>query len=762
MPSKKAKSTGKAKAAVRRKPRKKAEPAYTLQVTPAGGRSRKATIRVCDAEGHIVFGDREDLESADGRRKAARRIAERLDKDAATVEKLLEAEWTKALGEQSAAQESPEGSPPPDPPETPYFVEGGRHCRRKFTMGGEVAVEALCNFACKVVEESVLDDGSGEVRQMFTIEGTLADARPLAPCQVSAPDFMAMAWPVREWGMSAIVNAGQGAKDHLRAAIQHASKDAVRRTVYLHTGWRRIGDAWVYLHAGGAIGADGPVADVAVSLEGTLAQFRLPDPPTGEELIGAVRASLALLNTDLAPDRLTVPLLAAVYRAPLGQADCSLAIIGRTGAAKSEFSALGQQHYGPGMDRLHLPGSWVSTGNSLEAMAFQCKDALLVIDDFKPGGGRADIDRMHALADRVLRAQGNLSGRARCRADGSLRPAKPPRGLIVCSGETDLRGESLQARSLTLAVARGDVSFAALTGYQRDAAAGLYAQSMSAYVQWLAPQYEDIRGRLRDEHAELRAAAAQERQHMRVPGIVADLHLGLRYFLTFAQAVGAIDADEKAELEDRGWRALMSAAEEQAKQIRDLDPARRFLQLLGAALVAGRAHLAAKEGGEPRNPEAHGWREEEVGTGQYISHRWKPLGACVGWVDEENLYLEPEASYAEVQALAEKQGEVIPLNLRGVRQRLKEHNLILSHEPGKLTRRRMLQGLERVVIHLHTNVLSLNKPGGSGGSGGVPPDPPEPPGFSEVGRNGVLHNTEDADAAAWQAATEQPADVQRF
>jgi hypothetical protein len=761
MASKKAKVPGK-KAAVRRKPRRKVEPAHTLQVTPAGGRSRKATIQVCDAEGRIVFSDREELESAEGRRKVARRIAERLDKDAAEIEKVLETEWTKKLNERNAAQTPSEGGPPPDPPETPYFVEGGRHCRRKYTLGGEPAVEALCNFSCKVVEESVLDDGSGEVRQTFTIEGALADGRPLAPCQVSAPDFMAMAWPVREWGMGAIVNAGQGAKDHLRAAVQHASKGAARRTVYLHTGWRRLGDAWVYLHAGGAIGANGPVAGVAVALEGTLAQYRLPDPPTGAELSRAVQASLGLVNTDLAPDRLTVPLLAAVYRAALGQADCSLALVGRTGAGKSELSALVQQHQGPGMDRLHLPGSWVSTGNSLEAMAFQCKDALLVIDDFKPGGGRADIDRMHALADRVLRAQGNLAGRGRCRADGSLRPAKPPRGLIICSGESNLRGESLQARCLTLPAARGDVNFAALTRHQQEAAAGLYAQSLSGYVRWLAAQYEQIRGRLRDEHAELRAAAAQERQHARVPGIVADLHLGLRYFLTFAQATGAIDTDARGEVEDRGWRALLSAAEDHAEQIRGLDPARRFLQLLGAALVAGRAHLAAKDGGEPGAPETRGWREEEVGTGQYISRRWKPLGACVGWVDEENLYLEPEASYAEVQALAEKQGDVLPLCQRGLRQRLKEHNLILSHEPGKLTRRRMLQGLERVVIHLHAGVLCLKKPGGSGGSGGTPPEPPDPPGFPEEGRNGVLHNTETEVDAASRAATEQTADARQF
>src|SRR5262249_22943963 len=150
---------------------------------------------------------------------------------------------------------------------------------------------------------------------------------------------------------------------------QHESKGAPRRVVYQHTGWRRLGDSWAYLHAGGAIGADGTVPGVAVALDGTLAQYHLPDPPSGDELVRAVRASFRLLNAKLAPDRLMVPILAAVYRAILGQADCSIALIGRTGIGKSELSARAQQHWGAGMDRLHLPGSWVSTGNSLEAMA---------------------------------------------------------------------------------------------------------------------------------------------------------------------------------------------------------------------------------------------------------------------------------------------------------------------------------------------------------------------------------------------------------
>src|SRR5439155_7572311 len=132
-------------------------------------------------------------------------------------------------------------------------------------------------------------------------------------------------------------------------------------------------------------------------------RYHLPDPPSGQELVDAVRASLGLL--DLAADRITIPAFAGIWRAVLGPVDLSLWFSGPTGAFKSEFASLIQRHYGAGMDRLHLPSDWKSTDNALELLAFQAKDAVLVIDDFAPSGTQLDIQRLHAKADRVLRGQ---------------------------------------------------------------------------------------------------------------------------------------------------------------------------------------------------------------------------------------------------------------------------------------------------------------------------------------------------------------------
>jgi hypothetical protein len=87
---------------------------------------------------------------------------------------------------------------------------------------------------------------------------------------------------------------------------------------------------------------------------------------------------------EVAPDRITMPLLAAVYRAPFGGADFSLFLTVRAGTFKTALAALCQQHFGANLDANRLPGHFASTVNALEQLAFHGKDALIVIDDFAP------------------------------------------------------------------------------------------------------------------------------------------------------------------------------------------------------------------------------------------------------------------------------------------------------------------------------------------------------------------------------------------
>jgi hypothetical protein len=139
----------------------------------------------------------------------------------------------------------------------------------------------------------------------------------------------------------------------------------------------------------------------------------------------------------------------------LGGADFSVFVYGATGRFKTALASLLQQHFGAGFAAHRLPGSWASTANFNEVLAFIAKDALLVIDDFRPGV--AERRRLEGEADRLLRAAANGAGRGRLKSDTSLLPAHPPRALILSTGEEKPSGEILIARMFLVEVAPGDI-----------------------------------------------------------------------------------------------------------------------------------------------------------------------------------------------------------------------------------------------------------------------------------------------------------------
>lgn len=553
---------------------------------------------------------------------------------------------------------------PPEEPSASYFVKDGAiHFAAPGPAGIGTQDVPICNFDARIVAVTTRDDGA-ELVKLFTVEGKNNTNIPLPATDVPTDKFGSMGWVNAAWGNNAIINAGTTTKDHVRAAIQTLSGHPPERTVYGHTGWRRIGDQWVYLHGGGAIGAAGPVDGVDVHLSSSMAEFTLP--PTGDDLKAAVRASLQLIAGRLAPDRITMPLLGAVYRAPLESADFAVHLNGETGSFKSELAALAQQHYGTRMNARKLPMNWSSTANAIEMAAFVAKDGLLVVDDFNPTGA-ADPNKLHQAADRIFRAAGNATGRARLNYDLAMKEIRPPRGLILSTGEDTPKGHSCRARLFVVEVEKSHINTAVLTQCQQDA--HLYAEAMAGYLRWLAPRYGDkFKTTIQAERVAERNRFAGA--HARTPGAAGDLMLGITYFARFAFSVGVISAADSAAMIDRGRKALGEQVEEQAAHLTESDPTDRFLRLIPGLLASGRAHVTTTINGRPDPAEHFGWREED-GV-------WKAKGNRVGWIDHATIYLMPEPIYSEVQRFAAEQREPITMGQRTLWKRM--------HERGQLTR----------------------------------------------------------------------------
>jgi hypothetical protein len=291
-----------------------------------------------------------------------------------------------------------------------------------------------------------------------------------------------------------------------------------------------------------------------------------------------------------------------------------------------------------------------------------------------------------------------------------MKPPKPPRGLIISTGEDVPKGQSLRARVLIDELELNDIDWYKLTMCQEDAARGFYAEVVASYVSWLAPRYEEVRSNFRIQVAELRAEALASSFHKRTPEILANLGIGLRHFFDFVVEAGAWT---KAEADDRWefcWEALGQAAASQAKHQAASDPVRRFLELLNSAISSGRAHIAGDDGNQPDRPAAWGWREHRVGTGENERIEWRFQGPRVGWVSGEDLFLDPDAAYIVTQALSRELGDSIPLTTKTLHKRLHERGLLQATDQsrGTLSVRRMLEGRRREVLYLRAETLLLD------------------------------------------------------
>ena len=593
----------------------------------------------------------------------------------------------------------------------PYLVKEGAICYKKPSRDGHTTVP-LCNFTARITEERERDDGV-ERTLAFVLDGNLATGQRLPTAEVTAPQFAGMGWTVSEWGSRAVVYAGQGTKDHLRAALQMLSGDVPHHTTYTHVGWREVGGDYYFLHAAGVIAPPTlPVLQtIQVEPPQGLEAFALSQPPVGEDLRQALLASLATL--DLAPDSITVPLLGMVYRAVFSNVDFGGHLAGQTGAGKSELAAVMQQHFGAGLDARHLPGSWSSTANALEGLAFAGKDVLVVVDDFAPEGSSYDIQRYHATAARLFRAQGNTAARGRMYANGSLRPNKPPRGLILSTGEDIPKGHSIKARTLILELEPGTLNWPSLTKAQKLASEGVYAAAMAGFISWFASDYQARIAVFKADHKAYRQQL-QNTGHRRTVDAGAQLLAAYKNVLAFALEIGALTEPEHAALWQRIEAGIQAALEPQAALQAQNDPVARFSELLTGLLVSRRAHVAdADTGGYPG--EGWGWESVTVLThyGHELEHRAK--GARIGWVDGPDLYLEPNATYAELQRFAKDQGDSMPVTERTLWKRLYERGMILDREGSHMTVKRSFTGTSRVrVLKLSSTLYQTGASGTTG------------------------------------------------
>jgi len=255
--------------------------------------------------------------------------------------------------------------------------------------------------------------------------------------------------------------------------------------------------------------------------------------------------------------------------------------------------------------------------------------------------------------------------------------------LPIATGEELPRGQSAHARLIITEIGHGDIDRDRLSKCQVDAAAGLYAQATGSFIRWLAARHDEVRAEFANLCRDARAGFQHE--HARTSDIRAQLTASSSIFLRFLLDTQVVDADDAKRLQQRIGRGLKEAAEAQAQYASSVEPTSTFLRLLASTVGAGHAHVATRNGDAPIGHEAPcGWRYESVGVGINERDVWRPMGSRIGWIDGNDLYLDPAAAYQAAQRMV-VDGAGIEVSSSTLQRRLRDKKLLLSTDKARET-----------------------------------------------------------------------------
>lgn len=559
---------------------------------------------------------------------------------------------------------------------TPYEVANG--CLYlKYEKNGEQNQRRLSNFYIQPQAEIVRDNGQ-ERERIFLLQA-VCEGDELSAEYIAAKDFGSMNFIPQVWGLSMRPAVGQNTLGHIRDSISALAHFARKEYIYTHTGWRKIGSDWAFLHAGGAIGAQG----VHVELDGRLSRYALQPC---EDLRAAQQAVKKLLK--LAPREVMIPLVGFAFLTPLNEflrkagfePSFILYLLGVTGAMKSTLAALLLCFFGC-FDNKSLPASFKDTANSLEKQGFLLKDVLTVVDDFHPTGSRQEAAKMQAVAQSLSRMYGDRTGRGRMNADSSLRRSYIPRGNLLITGEDIAEiGQSGAARNVIIGLENGDIDRVLLSELQAES--GLLSACMSAYIAWLAPQAEALPEELTAQFKALRADAQADGRHGRIAEATAHLQLGMLSFLDFMTATGGITEEQKEKMADISWNILQGLAERQSKRLIEERPSTLFLTALQELLATSQVFV------------------QDVAEPEPVSHGPN----FIGYRDAQYCYLFADTAYKAVVQFYTAQGRNFPLTKNGILRQLGTDGAILMNG-SECTRTKKIGGKVQRLIWLKADAL---------------------------------------------------------
>jgi hypothetical protein len=396
--------------------------------------------------------------------------------------------------------------------------------------------------------------------------------------------------------------------DELRKAVSTISRQSgtVRtRTLTTNFGW--TADASAYLTPSLRITKDGVElvgagdelrVDLGAETPGCYLDLKRLEP---DELARVKRHIVGDL-LKLSMPAVTYALLGAtaatvLYPFAAGAGRFLMWLVGRTGAGKSFLAKLFMNFFGDFPVSSGRFTTWSATPNYIQRQGYFFKDALYLVDDYKP-----EVVQPYQVV-RVLQTYADGTARGRLKSDATANVLRPIRGLLVCTGEdVPEHNASATARSVIVQVPQQAKNVEA--GTRCLAACEDYAGVTADFIRWLLAE-----GRTAVFAA--RFAELQQRYYLDVAGQQNDIRVATNLALLGAafEQIAEYLSDVWPEWKDEAQRfveeelvairadMLGEAKEQQASEVflRTLAELIRFEHVQVEGLALGRSGRAGVE-----------------------------------------------------------------------------------------------------------------------------------------------------------------------
>lgn len=533
----------------------------------------------------------------------------------------------------------------------------------------------IANGVPILYENQIRDNG---VEERSTVEVLFfAGNKVSAPCVIPQSDLDSKTgayFPT--WFRPEI---GKNSRAYIVDCIKAQSEEMEDTRIFTHTGIKKLDGETVFLFPGGALTAQGIDKNVKTELGDRLTLYDFTTERNPE------RWDTYRKFLEVAPHRVTFPLLAFAVLAPLHEAfrrggkepSFVLHLYGTTQSGKTNLAALTMSFFGAKFSERLLPSNFRTTLTTIEGRGFSSKDILTVIDDFHPRT-RMEMIKQTELFQDISRMYGDKQVKGRSNSNLTMQAIRPPRGNAMTTGESIPNlGESGVARLFLVKLTPpnkktregGDVNFILLSKLFHEK---IYLnQIMSEFIQWLLPQYDELPERLIERFEELREEAGAH-GHGRITEAVAHLQTAFELWCDFLQESAQIDEAERDQMCQEAWEGFLLSANRQEVETGEERPTEIFCNAMRELILTHEIKFQDLKTGKTDKE-----LRDELDRGLIdLSH----YNSQIGWEDRSFYYMLPGKAISALKQYCTQQDSHFPFGKNDLARMLEEDGIL---ERGK-------------------------------------------------------------------------------